>query len=454
MTPISTFLGLKQEEMDTAEKRGAYAVAVVGCGREGLFYGTAFAEAGFKVALVDPDRSLIKRLIKGQSGFFEREIESRLRTLWRTGRLAATDDLKDAVLHSDIILVTTNPKIDEKTSVNYSEVEKACKQVGANLKRGTIVIYTGIAGFGFIESVVREALVNASGLKVGEDFGLAYSPLLMFNQRPSLEAISNCELKVAANDKISLDSASAVLATITKRGVKHAVNFRTIELATLFSALRLDANIALTNELAVLCEKAGTDYLEIMKLLDSQQTLSSLVPTINEDLRREVYILIESAENLNTKLRLATLTRQLNEDMIRHAVNLTQNALRSCGRTLRRSRITVLGATRPGTPGEIFVKMLETKGAKTSVFDPTALVCDNINRGEKPKRSIADLVEGSDCMVLLLGQELPWDINLKNLRTVMRSPSAIIDLSGTLDPEKAEIEGFIYRGLGRGTGRK
>ena len=454
MTPISTFLNSKQEEIDTIEKRGAYTVTIVGCGREGLAYGTAFAEAGFKVALVDSDQSLLKRLTRSRSVFSEREIESKLRGLWRTGRLTATGDLKSAVVHSEVIIVTVNPRIDEKKNINYSEVEKTCKQVGANLKRGTVVIYTGTAGFGFIESVVREALVNTSGFKVGEDFGLAYSPLLMFNQRSPFDAISNLELKVAANDKVSLDSASAVLAAITKRGVKQTMNFRTAELATLFSALRIDTNSALTNELAIFCENAGMDYLEILKLLDSQQTLSSLAPTINEDVRKEVYILIENAENLSTKLRLATLARQLNEGMIRHSVSLTQNALRSCGRTLRRSKITVFGATGLGTPGETFVKMLETKGAKTIEYDPNALGSDNPSRVVKPKRNVTDAVEGADCLILLQGQELLRNINLKNLRTVMRSPSAIVDLTGTLDPEKAETEGFIYRGLGRGTGKK
>lgn len=445
---------MKPEDIDTVEKRGAHTITIVGCEREGLSYGTALAEAGFKITIVDPDQSMIKRLTRGRTGSSEHELESKLRNLYRTGKLATTADLKSAVANSEAVMVTINPRIDENKNINYSEIEKTCKQVGANLKRGTLVIYTGTASPGFTEGVVREALLNASGLKVGEEFGLAYSPLLIANRRLNTETISNLELKVAANDKVSLESASAVLATITKRGIRQAANIRKAELATLFSALRIYTNTALNNELAIFCENSGVDYFETLKLIDPQQTLPSLAPTIDQEMRKEVYSLIENAENLNTKLRLATLARQLNEDMIRHAVNLAQNALRSCGRTLRRSKITILGATGLGTTGETLVKMLEKKGAKTVAYNPNAVASDNPNSLEKPKRNIAGAVEGSDCLVLLQGQEQLRNLNLKNLRTVMRSPSAIIDLVGTLDSEKTETEGFLYRGLGRGTGKK
>ncbi len=451
---IRPFLNMKQEDIDTTEKRANYTIAIIGCEREGLAYGMAFAETGFKVILADSDQSLVKRLTKGKTESPRQEIELKLRSLWRTGKLTATADIKNSVASSDAIVITVNPKIDENKNVDYSEVEKTCKQVGTNLKQGAIIIYTGIASFGFNESIAREALENMSGLKVGEDFGFAYSPQPMLNWHLTSESIFDLELKVAAGDKVSLDVASMILASIAKRGIKQSMNFRTVELASLFSSIRTDASIALSNELAMFCEKAGADYLEIMKLANSEQNLPSCAPTMAQAAQKEPYILIESAENLNMKLRLATLARQLNEDMMKHAINLLQNALRSCSRTVRRSRVAILGATRPKAAGEAFVKMLEARGARTIVYDPNATTSARRDVLEKPRRSVVDAVEGSDCLILLQGQEILGNTSLKNLRTVMRSPSAIIDLTGTLDPQKAEAEGFIYRGLGRGIGKK
>jgi nucleotide sugar dehydrogenase len=393
-------------------------------------------------------------LTRGKIGLSESETESKLKNAWRSRKLSATSDLQSAIAQSDAIIVTTNPKIDDKRNIDYSEVDKFFKQIGTNLKQGTVVIYTGIASLGFMENVAKEALVNASGLKVGEGIGLAYSPMKVPKDNPCTDFVSNLELGVAASDRSSLDSASAVMGTITKRNVKQVTNLKMAELAWLFSAARREANLALTNELAILCENASIDYLEILKLLDSQFAPSTLAPAIGVDSPIEADMLLENAEDLNTKLRLVRLSRQLNEDMVKHAVNLTQSALRSCGRTLRRSKISLFGTTAPGTPGETYTKIMEAKGARTNSLDPIVKTSEDPSRSEKPRRNFTDVAEGADCIVFLEGQDKPRSLNFKNLKTVMRSPSAIIDLSGALDPEKIETEGFIYRGLGRGSRKK
>jgi UDP-N-acetyl-D-mannosaminuronate dehydrogenase len=164
--------------------------------------------------------------------------------------------------------------------------------------------------------------------------------------------------------------------------------------------------------------------------------------------------LIDTADNLDVKLRLAPLARQVNEGMVKHAIGLTQNALQSCGRSFRRAKVTIIGSTGSGTSGETFGKILEAKGAKISLYDPLLSMNETTNGAEVPKRNLNDAIEGSDCIVILDPHEPLRRMNLKSLRAVMRSPSAIVDLVGTLKPEKVEIEGFIYRRLGRGTAKK
>ena len=416
--------------------------------------GAEFADAGFKTILADPDQSNVKKLTKDRSGTSERGTEPKIRNAWRSGKLSATSDLRSAISQSGAIIFTTNPKIDEKKNIDQTEVDKFLKQIGMNMKRGTVIIYTGIAGLGFMENVVKEALVNASGLKLGEDFGLAYCPIQVAKKTPASNFISNLELEVGANDRISLDSASAVLETINKKKLRQVMNFKTAELARLFSAARWDVNRALTNELAMLCENANMDYLEILKLSDSQVPKAALTPGMGGENADEVYLLLNNSEDSGTRLRVARLARQTNEDMIKNVINLTQNALRNCGRTLRRSRIALFGPTGPGTIGEKYIRTLEAKGARTSSLDPQAKTSERPTNSEKPKRSLVDAAESSDCIVFLEGQELPKNLSFKSLKTVMRSPSAIIDLSGSLEPEIVETEGFIYRGLGRGSRKK
>jgi nucleotide sugar dehydrogenase len=451
---MPTALHLNPEEINTIENRGKYTVSVIGCGQRGILYAVAFAEAGFKVTCTDADQSLVRRLAKGKTPFSEREVESKLKSFMRTGQLSATNELKNAVSQSDITIMTITAKIDDKKNPDYSEAESSCKQVGAALHRGALVIYGGIAGFGFTEGVIKETLENTSGLRVGEDFGLAYNPLQIPDEQPT-ESISNQELKVAANDKTSLNAASTVLGTVTKKGVKQILGVKTAELAALFAVVRRDANVALANELAILCENASMDYFEMFKLLALDTRETSFAPTIaEEDGRNEAYLLLESAENLNTKLRLTALARQINENMVRHAVNLAQDTLRSCGKTLRRARVAVLGTTGPRTTADTFVKMLETKGAKVSIYDPLLSKNEPSDMTRVLKRSLNEAVESTDCIVILTGHDQFKRLNLKKLRAVMKMPAAIVDLTGTIEPQKVEKEGFIYRGLGRGAGKK
>jgi len=451
---LPAVLSLKIEEVDAPEKRGKYTVSVIGCGQRGILYALAFADAGFKVTCADPDQSVIRRISKGNALLGDREVESRLKGFVRTGQLTATSELKSAVSQSDIIILTVSPKIDVKKNPDYSETENTCKQVGAALHRGSLVVYGGVAGFGFTEGVVKEALENTSGLKVGEDFGLAYTPAQEIMQQGT-KPIGNHELIIAAGDKVSLNSAAVIFETIAKKGVKRISDVKTAELAALVAAAKHDTNIALANEMAVFCENAGIDYAETLKLINNDAGESGTAPTIaEEENRNEAYLLLETAENLNTKLRLPTLARQVNEEMIRHAVNLTQDALRSGGKTLRRARIALLGTAKTGTAAAAFIELLETKGAKVSRYDPQASENGQVDATRSLKRTLNETVEGTDCVVILAGQEQLKRLNLKKLKAIMKSPAALIDLAGLVEPKKVEDEGFTYRGLGRGTRKK
>ena len=446
-------LHLKPEEIDTNEKRGKYTVSVIGCEEKGVLYATALAEAGFKVICTDADQTLVKRLAKGNAMFSDREMDSKLKSFLRRGQISVTSELKTAVSQSDIIVMTLTAKIDDKKNSDYSEVESTCKHVGTALSRGALFIYAGIAGLGFTEGVVKETLENTSGLRVGEDLGLVYNPIQIFDGQP-LTSISDQELNVAAIDGTSLSSAAKVLGVLTRKGVKQVSGFKTAEAALLFTIVKQDANLALANELAVFCENAGIDYFEALNLVDMHE--KSFSPTVEADEgdRNEVYLLLENAENLNAKLRLSALARKLNEDMVRHAINLTKDALRSCGKTLRRARVAVLGAAKPETATTVFVKMLEKRGAKTSLYDSL------LSKNELPimprvlKRSMKEAVEGADCIVIFTEQDQFKRLNFKRIQAVMKMPAAIVDLTGIIEPKKVERKGFTYRGLGRGAEKK
>lgn len=443
---------VKPEEIDTTEKRGRYTVSVIGCGQKGILYALAFAESGFRVKCIDADQSVVKRVAKGKTLFSDREVEVRLKSLVGTGQIAVTNDLKGAVSQSDIIIMTIDPKIDASDNPDYSELETNCKHAGAALRRDTLFVYCSTSGPGFTESVIKETLENTSGLKNGREFGIVYNPIQQFDGKIPY-FLANQELKIAGFEKTSLEAASIVLGTLTKKGVRKVTDVKSMELATLFSAAMKDVENSLAIELAILCERAGSDYFEVLKLFDSDKSKATPVITDGKGLS-EVYILLENAENLNAKLKLSKLARQINQEAVWHAINLTHDTLRSCGKTYRRSRIAVLGSANPDSTAVIFVKMLETKGAKVNLYDPFWARIEHTDFTPILKKSLGEAVEGADCLVLFLGQDQAKPLNLKKLRAVMKTPAAVVDLTGLDNPQEIEREGFIYRGYGRSSGQK
>jgi UDP-N-acetyl-D-mannosaminuronic acid dehydrogenase len=430
--------------VDTPEKRSKFRVAIVGCGHKGIFFANAFADAGFNVICTDADASVVKKVAKGKTTFGIPETEAKLKGHIADEKIDVTSDLKKTVEKSDVIVIAINAKGDEQKKNDFTGVENTCKQVGASLQQGALVIYGGIAGLGFVEGTVKELLENTSGLKAGRDFGLAYSPIL--NTAASLVDL---ELKVAATDQESLAAAATIFKTLTSQ-LKEISDLKTAETAALFTLAKQDTTTALTNELAVFCETANIDYFKVLDALNLNN--QSFRPTIAEEEKNEAYLLLEDAENLNAKLKLAALARQINEDMVKHAVDLVHEGLRSCGKTLRRGKVAVLGHVNPASDMGSFVRLLEQKGAKVYIYDPTAKK-ERVD-SEAVKTSLNEALEGADCLVALSAKEQFNHINLKKLKVVMKSPAAVVDLVGKFDPAQVNIEGFIYRGLGRGTEQK
>jgi UDP-N-acetyl-D-mannosaminuronic acid dehydrogenase len=439
-------LHLKPEDIDTPEKRQNYTVGIVGCAARGIQFAKAFADAGYRVVCVESDQSIVKCLSKANLVFAEKEAKAKWRTQLRTGQLNATSELAKAAAQCSILVVCVNAKIDEKHNPDYQELQTLTKQLGAALQRETLIIYAGTAGFGFVAGNFKENLENTAALKAGADFALAYSPPNPTSQTD----LANAELKVAANDKASLNAAVTILATLTSKPVLKFADVKTAELAALFAAVQRDVNVALANELAVFCEVAGMDYTATQQLLDGESSGFSAAVS-DEGNRSEAYLLLESADALNVKLRLVALARQVNEEQAKHAVSLVQDALRNGGKPLRRARIAVLGVE----GADALVELLETKGAKVTWFNPA--VSGEEESEENPhasKKTLNEAVEGTDCLVVLAGEAQAGNLSFKRLLALMRNPAALVDLTGLLDPVKVEEAGFVYRGLGRGVWKR
>jgi nucleotide sugar dehydrogenase len=453
-------MNAKREDLNTVEKCGKYTVCIVGCGQVGIHHAALFAEAGFKVVCFDADQIVVNNVARGRAPFSPSETEGKIKEQVRKGRLTATSDIKKAVSPSDIIIVTIPVRTDGRKKPDYTNVEAVCKRIGQSLRPGSLVIFVKLAGIGIVEGTVKEALENSSGFKVGTDFGLAYSPFHVHSGQGPAATVDRPRL-VAATERNSLNAASAALALVSRGGLEKTVNMKAAEAAALFQVQQKDVAVALANELALFCEKIGVDYFEANELFAG--SVSNFEPPVlsNEDAREEPYLLLEDAENQNVKLRIPGVAREINEQTAKHVANLVKDALRSCGKTLRRSRVSLLGLSQtPNTkshPKRVVkqvVQVLTARGARLRLYDP--YFSENELGDLKPlfKKNLTEALEAADCIVILTGHDQFKRLGLNRLKVMMKAPSAIVDLERIVEPARAEKEGFIYRGLGRGVWTK
>ncbi|MBS7640889.1 MAG: nucleotide sugar dehydrogenase [Candidatus Bathyarchaeia archaeon] len=450
-------LMLNDEVLGSYERRREHVITVVGCGRIGLPTACLFADAGFRVVCFDINSNVITQISAGKSPFLEPGLEDLLRRGLLRGLLSATNDLNMAFSESDIIVIAVDTPIDEKKKPDYSNLERACKSIGLNIKPGNLIILESTVGPGITEGLVKDTLEKSSGLKAGKDFGLAFSPVRASVGRVLQDMVSYPRV-LAAIDKQSLVAAKAVLKTIIKAEIIELSSIRAAEITKLAENVYRDVNLALSNELALLCEKMGVDYAEVQAAANTQPYCHLLKPgLVGGHIPKDPYLLISEAENIGIKLRIPLLARKVNDESIKRALNLIKSAFNAMNKTIRKSRIAVLGVSYKPNIKEIkgslvisLINLLQSKGAEVKVFDPFYSPAELRDANLPAGGSLSKTIEGVDCIVIAVGHERFKRLNLGRISVLMKKPPAIVDLAYVVDPRRAEEEGFIYRGLGRG----
>ena len=445
---------LKRRDIDTPEKREKYTVCILGCGQTGLRQACLFAKAGFKVVYADTDHHIFNQTEKGKISSAERNPNALLNNHIKHDRLKVENGVRKATSASDIIVFSVPAVINKRKSPDYSYVMKTCKEAGLSLRQGSLFIFTSKIGPGVTERLVKESLEKSSGLEAGRDFGLAYSPLL----GQILQDEGKYRRVVGAINEQSLKTACAVLGAVTEGEIIEMRDIKTAETVKLLEKVYETVNIALANELAGFCEEAGIDFIEAQKATSGNpHSHLSRPQLVGCSAMAEPNLLNDEAEALSKRLRMLALAGRVNEGMIGHTVRLVKDALGACGKNLRRARISVFGVSsrrnRRETEGSLvkgLVDALKRRGGRVWVYDPLFSHKELVEMGYQAERTLTKTVEKSDCLVIAVGHKRFRRLNLRRNQFLMNKPAAIVDMGRVINPDKAEKEGFVYRGAGRG----
>jgi UDP-N-acetyl-D-mannosaminuronate dehydrogenase len=150
-------------------------------------------------------------------------------------------------------------------------------------------------------------------------------------------------------------------------------------------------------------------------------------------------------------------SRRINDEMPRHALRLATDGLRVSGRSVKRSRFTVLGITyRPNVketrfaPSIELVNLIKKRGGRICIYDPMFTPEELKRMGYHAEPTLAGALEKADCAIITVAHEEFKSIKAVDLGGNMSKNAVIVDCAGIIEPAQIEKVGLIYRGVGRG----
>ena len=233
-------------------------IAVIGVGYVGLPLALAYARQGFHVVGLDVDAWKTGRLNTGES--YVDDVPSRdLAPEVQAGRLVATQD--DQVLQSaDVIFICVPTPCTKNKEPDTTQIRSAAESVAKNLREGHLVVLRSTSYPGTTEELVRPIL-EATGLKVGTGIFLAFAPERVDPGRQDYQ-VRNTPVLVGGCDPESTRRAGLVLNQVVDTVVPMS-SPAAAEMAKLLENVFRNVNIALVNQLAMLCDRMGLDIWEI-----------------------------------------------------------------------------------------------------------------------------------------------------------------------------------------------
>jgi len=350
-------------------------IAVVGLGYVGLPLALDLAEAGHEVLAVDTSAHRLEAL--GRSESYLDDIDGgRVAEAIARGTLVPTATDTDWTDATAAFICVPTP-VTASREPDLGPIRSAAAYVRRGLRRGDLVVLQSTTYPGTTVGPLREIL-EADGLRAGDDFDIAFSPERVSpgEGRPS----STIPRLVGGFDAASTARAAAILRQISP-SVTEMSSPDAAELAKLFENVFRNVNIALVNELALICERLGLDVWEVIRGASTKPF--GFMPFYpgpgvgGHCIPVDPYYLAARAREVGFHERFIETAGDINSSMPDHVVSLVAAALNARGKSLRGSSVLVLGvAFKPdvsddrNSPAAPVIAGLQAAGAVVSYHDP------------------------------------------------------------------------------------
>ena len=446
-------------------------VVVVGMGYVGIPVAALFADVpSFKVVGVQrrSKRSgwKIDWLNEGKNpiGGDEPGLSELVARVVKKGTFRVVDDIA-ACKDADAILIDVQTPTDTERIPRYESLKEVSVDVGRYMRSGALVVIESTVAPGTTEHVVRPILEKQSGMKAGKDFYLAFCYERVMVGR-LIKNIVDLPRIVGGIDEESTRRAMELYGHIVKAKL-CPTDALTAEVAKVVENTYRDVNIAFSNEVALICESLGVNAYDVRELVntlpyDPSNPASNPVRNMlfpgggvgGHCLPKDPWLLkygLDTYGKFKVFPKIIVNSREVNEAMPAHVVDLVEDALAEHGKKLNGAKVAILGVaflensddTR-NTPSATMYREFERRGAKPVLHDPI------VRDFELPFTSDLDeaLVD-ADAVVLSTRHMEYLKLDLKQLRKKLATP-VLVDGRNAFSEKVAMDAGFTYKGVGKG----
>ena len=390
---------------------GQAKVGVIGLGYVGLPLAVLLAEAGYQVVGVDTDEKKVAAVNRGESHVLDVSHET-LKAVVEAGNLSAStsyEDLSDA----DGICISVPTPLRKTGDPDLSYILDAARKLAPILHPPIVVILESTTYPGTTREVVLPEL-EQSGLMVGEDLFLAFSPERVDPGREDWTTKNTPKVIGGITD-----SCTTVAAAMYKRAIESVVEVSSTEVAEMTKLLENTfraVNIAMVNEMALMCERLGLDVWEVieaaatkpfgyMKFTPGPGLGGHCIPI-------DPLYLSWKLKSVKYNARFIELASEINTAMPRYVVQRIQDAMNDRGSAVQGAKFLVLGAAfKPGvsdtreSPAIDVIGLLRDKGAEVNYYDPYVPAFEEDGWGLTSVGDPLVAAQEVDCVVIVTDHE-------------------------------------------------
>lgn len=391
---------------------GSAHIAVIGLGYVGLPIAIRFCDEGFKVTGFDLDESKVEAIKAGRS-YIKHIPSERISALSKGGRplLGATADMS-RLKEADVAIICVPTPLTDKKEPDLSYVEETGRALAGFIRPGCLVSLESTTYPGTTDELLMP-MFTARGLKPGHDIFLVFSPeredpgRADFTLRTTPKVVGGITARCAK-------AGSALYSKIVDRVVPVS-STRAAEMSKLLENIYRGVNIALVNELKMLCDRMDIDIWEVIAAAATKpfgfQPFYPGPGLGGHCIPIDPFYLTWKAKEYDFSTRFIELAGEINTAMPYYVVSKVMEGLNDSSKSLKGSKVLVLGVAYKKnvddmreSPSLELISMLKEKGAVVSYNDPYVPVATSHKKGFGRMRSVAlteKLLKAADCVLIV-----------------------------------------------------